>query len=220
VDDDMLALIPSDSDTDFDCGSPINAEDVELMMRPFELEEYRDLSARQRQGRRAPATAADFPITSSDGEFDPADASIRVGQGGRRTSTKVRAATLGYLWGFSRDPDRLREETRRLRDERDQQVLHLCGCGIPFNNSDGVLVPGCCEWSHLRLGTAEENGLHKSYHTVMGATVAEGLPGPLRYCSSGAIWIRLVLNAVCVPFSGGLIARGIYFKSLYRMEPL
>jgi hypothetical protein len=28
------------------------------------------------------------------------------------------------------------------------------------------------------------------------------------------------LNAVCVLFSGGLIARGMYFKSLYRMEPL
>jgi len=150
----------------------IDPEDIHSMMEPSDSEpgtqpEQPDDVVLYRPARE---------ILTSEADFDISDASIVVRPGGTRSSTKVRAATLGYLRGFSLDPDRLREETRRLTLNRDLQVLHLCGCGIPFHNPEGTLVPGCCEWSHLKLGTAEENGRHKSYHIVMGMTVAEDYP--------------------------------------------
>jgi hypothetical protein len=158
-----------------DYGPVIDAEDIEQLMEPYEGD-YRANLALQSSvvlGSSPPAVE-DVPIMTSDADFDPDDASVQ-GLGQVRSSTKVRAATLGYLWGFSRDPSRLCEEARRLRDDPTQQVLHLCGCGMPFTRN-GVLVPGCCEWSHLKLGTAEENGRHKSYHTVMGMSETADYP--------------------------------------------
>lgn len=85
-----------------------------------------------------------------------------------RLSTKMRAATLGYLWKFADEPAKLREEFRKLRRESNLQVLHLCGCGLCLLTNEGSRVFGCCEKSHLILGTAVMNGHHKTYHEVIG----------------------------------------------------
>jgi hypothetical protein len=92
-----------------------------------------------------------------------------------RPSTKIRAATLGYLWQFADCPGELRMQFRLLRSDPAMQVLHLCGCGICYTQTDtNTRVHGCVERSHLKLGTAVENGRHKSYHTTMAfATVAD-----------------------------------------------
>jgi hypothetical protein len=145
--------------------SPIALSDIELMMELFDNEVPASPSG----------TPRDYPILSSEGDFNPSDESFHASQQAR-SSTKMRAATLAYLRGFARDPERLREEMYRLRKERDLYVLHLCGCGLPYTNESGTLVPGCCEWSHLRLGTSVENALHRSYHIVMEKSNVEDFP--------------------------------------------
>jgi hypothetical protein len=91
---------------------------------------------------------------------------------GRTSSTKMRAATLAYLWQFSNDIGKLKAEFRRLRRDRTLEVLHLCGCGICYKrtNTGDVVVRywGCVERSHLKLGSSVENGQHKSYHMILG----------------------------------------------------
>jgi hypothetical protein len=164
---DLLGIADSDSqDTDY--GSVIAAEDLEAIMKPFAESE-------ERASRAHPSLEADPPIQSQEGDFRPQDVSFSKGPGNSRSSTKVRAATLAYLRGFSREPSRLREETRRLCEDSTLCVLHLCGCGMPFEHN-GTLVPGCCEWSHLKLGTLEENGRHKTWHTAMGMSDAADYP--------------------------------------------
>lgn len=85
----------------------------------------------------------------------------------RVSSTKMRAATLGYLWNFADSPMQLKREFRRLREDASQHVLHLCGCGLSFKASDGSNVVGCCERTHLKLGSSEENGNHRTFHTML-----------------------------------------------------
>jgi len=85
-----------------------------------------------------------------------------------RSSTKIRAATLGYLWQFADDPVRLRERFRLLCSDPRLHVLHLCGCGVSF--VDPVTRQrrhGCVEKTHLKLGSAADNMLHKSYHVTI-----------------------------------------------------
>jgi hypothetical protein len=112
----------------------------------------------------------DFP--SSQATVDP------LGPGGKvkRTSTKVRAATLGYLWGFAHRPKALRNAFRELRTT-ELLVLHLCGCGMKHVNQDGVICPGCMEWSHLKLGTAVENGRHRIWHQAMSLACKDDYSG-------------------------------------------
>jgi hypothetical protein len=94
-----------------------------------------------------------------------------------RQSTKIRAATLGYLWQFADNPLELREQFRRLRSDRDLQVLHLCGCGICYTNSTtGNRVIGCVDKTHLKLGSAVENGIHKIHHQGMSLGLASDYP--------------------------------------------
>lgn len=91
-----------------------------------------------------------------------------------RPTTKMRAATLGYLWQFANSPVELREQFRKLRSDSSLQVLHLCGCGICYTKPNTtVKVHGCVERSHLKLGTAVENGHHKSYHQVISFSTAD-----------------------------------------------
>lgn len=96
-----------------------------------------------------------------------------VGSGEGRSSTKMRAATLAYLWKFADEPGKLRNEFRRLRGEETLMVLHLCGCGLCFVTADGRKVKGCCEKTHLILGTREMNGRHASFHEVMKLSRAD-----------------------------------------------
>ena len=119
------------------------------------------------------ATDHGVPIS----EFDP-DASVSapgmgsssdsVGQGtlGRKP-TKMRVATLAYLWGFVSDPQALRREFRKLRTSPNLHVLHLCGCGMCYKQPDGSRVYGCCEASHLILGSSSLNDMHRTYHTMI-----------------------------------------------------
>jgi len=85
----------------------------------------------------------------------------------RGSSTKMRAATLGYLWNFADDPRQLRTEFKRLRSDATVCVLHLCGCGLCFTEPSGVKVVGCAERSHLKLGSSEENGRHRTFHHML-----------------------------------------------------
>lgn len=104
-------------------------------------------------------------ISTVAGQDDSQDSAPQLG---RRATTKMRAATLAYLWGFADDPQRLREEFRRLRHNPELQVLHLCGCGICYTSEEtGNRVLGCVEWSHLRLGSEFENRQHKHWHNCM-----------------------------------------------------
>jgi len=93
------------------------------------------------------------------------DANINVTA--QRSSTKIRAATLGYLWRFADDPLGLRREFRRLKNESDDQwVLHLCGCGLSVMDQDRK-VWGCAEKSHLILGGRELNDNHRTFHRTI-----------------------------------------------------
>lgn len=85
----------------------------------------------------------------------------------RGSSLKMRAATLAYLWGCADDVGRLKREFRRLRSMPELCVLHLCGCGLCFKSADGRNIVGCAEWSHLKLGSKEENGRHRTYHHML-----------------------------------------------------
>lgn len=98
---------------------------------------------------------------------DPESDADSIRSRGRRVTTKIRAATLAYLWKFSDDPGRLQAEFRRLRDDASLQVLHLCGCGISLVSDDGKRSFGCCERSHLTLGSPVMNDHHKTYHEVL-----------------------------------------------------
>jgi hypothetical protein len=164
-DSEMQGVDGSSQETSY--GSIIALSDVEALIEQLD-------GPRRLRPRAIPETSQ-IPITSSQGEFGPEDVSFHASQHAR-VSTKMRAATLGYLRGFSRDPERLCEETHRLRTERNAFVLHLCGCGMPYTNNTGALVPGCCEWSHLRLGSSKENALHKMYHSVMGKAMVADYP--------------------------------------------
>ena len=85
----------------------------------------------------------------------------------RGSSTKMRAATLAYLWNFADHPGQLRTQFRRLRKDPTAYVLHLCGCGLCYCTSNDVRVVGCAERSHLKLGPAEENGRHRTFHHIL-----------------------------------------------------
>lgn len=87
-----------------------------------------------------------------------------------RSSTKLRVATLAYLCQYSRKPEELREAFRRLRNDKKAHVLHLCGCGICYERN-GIRYPGCCEPSHLMLGSFTENKLQESCHVTINISL-------------------------------------------------
>lgn len=90
-----------------------------------------------------------------------------------KSRLKMRAHVLAYLANFSQDPDRLKSEFRRLREDKELFVLHLCGCGLCKKTGEEQ-SPGCIERSHLKLGSGEENQIHKTYHEMLGQLIAEG----------------------------------------------
>jgi len=87
-----------------------------------------------------------------------------------RSSTKMRVATLAYLWRFVQDPRELRTQFRLLRRDRSLHVLHLCGCGLCIQPSGGRRTLGCVERSHLMLGPKSVNDNHASHHQFLGLT--------------------------------------------------
>jgi hypothetical protein len=99
-----------------------------------------------------------------------------VTQLANRLSTKMRAHTLAFLWGFADQPGELRKQFRLLRSRSDLWVLHLCGCGLSLQGQDKVQNYGCTEKTHLILGGRELNDLHKSYHIVLGMSPASNYP--------------------------------------------
>lgn len=113
----------------------------------------------------------DRPMSDTLLSSDPGvQSSPNTGIANARTSTKIRVHTLAYLKGANNDTTAFRTRFFQLR-EQDELVLHLCGCGIKFTNpehSDGPQeCSGCCEPTHLRLGTSETNLRHRYFHTVM-----------------------------------------------------
>jgi len=136
--------------------------------------------------------AADDRTVSVSGVASSEDSLI---QSSTRTSTKMRAATLGYLWGFADDPSRLRTEFRRLRSDDSLWVLHLCGCGISIKTGTGLRdlkSAGCCEWSHLKLGDQRENDAHRSLHQVLNIVPVSGYAA-LMQLYSGSVEGSMVL---------------------------
>lgn len=91
-----------------------------------------------------------------------------------RLSTKIRAATLAWLWKFSDSPPELKEKCKEMRYLGDEiGVLHLCGCGICSIGPGGERMLGCCERSHLILGDHDLNMIHESYHRTIERTNPE-----------------------------------------------
>ncbi|KAK4934346.1 hypothetical protein LTR10_024362 [Elasticomyces elasticus] len=111
---------------------------------------------------------SDGNVPMSDFEF--ATSSDIGTQLGTRVSTKMRVATLAILQKCSGDPlGAFKDMFNRLRN-RDEAVLHLCGCGIKFINlENGEACSGCVEGSHLMLGSSETNQVHLIFHKAMGA---------------------------------------------------
>jgi hypothetical protein len=173
-DDDVSTGEGSDAQVDESFGEfDVSLEDLQRVMEAYD-EEVEELAPLPLHDLRGVASAP--LVGSQDAEFQKSDDSYDPGRGHARSSTKIRAATLGYLWGFHGDAERLRAETLRLTSNPDLCVLHLCGCGLPYINNQGVRVPGCCEWSHLKLGTLDENTTHKFYHITMGKAAIADYP--------------------------------------------
>jgi hypothetical protein len=87
-----------------------------------------------------------------------------------RRSTKMRVATLAYLWKFADQPTLLKEAFQLLIRDRELQVLHLCGCGIcrtEQGSAQKTQIPGCVQPAHLILGSAVMNGHHKNFHITL-----------------------------------------------------
>lgn len=118
-------------------------------------EDASDPATRPRSSGTGISSLSDYPYSQ---------ASRGRGSTVARSSTKMRGATLAYLVQFADDPMALKAEFRRLRDRRDLWILHLCGCGICWEGPDGQARLGCCEPTHLRLGTSEENRAHTAAH--------------------------------------------------------
>jgi len=139
----------------------------------FTLEDVEDI-LQQTEGVTEAANPEDgMDILMSEPEGFP---SSQTSTGSQRSSTQMRVATLGYLWGFAARPRRLREELRRLRTRTDLYVLHLCGCGLPYRQEGRDTCPGCCEWSHLTLGSAAVNRNHAQYHATIKACPPASYP--------------------------------------------
>jgi hypothetical protein len=81
-----------------------------------------------------------------------------------RRTTGCRAYVFTFLWGKRRDPALFMRAVRDLCAVGDfaVDVLHLCGCGLPDGRSNG-----CCEPTHLVLGSREQNSAHRSFHEVV-----------------------------------------------------
>lgn len=174
--DDPMELVFGGESQETDYGSVVSLADIEVMMGspegrttgvPTPPAQSGHGSMALRQGGSENPAIHDNELEVADVSGSSFDPSTMV-----RKSTKVRAATLGYLQQFSTDPVRLREETLRLASGT-ECVLHLCGCGMPYKNQAGTLVPGCCESTHLKLGTVEENTAHRFFHIVINQCRAE-----------------------------------------------
>lgn len=88
-------------------------------------------------------------------------------QDGYRISTKIRTATLAWLWRYADSPNELRLRFRELRHLPESiGVLHLCGCGLCIGTGSNKIL-GCCEKTHLILGDCKLNGHHQTFHNMI-----------------------------------------------------
>lgn len=145
----------AETEEEFDGDDMFDEEDVQELLEQM-------LAAAPSNSAQLPGPARTISADISEG---PSEDSVLQYTG--RSTTKMRAATLGYLWGFADRPAELREQFRRLRTDRSLAVLHLCGCGICYKAESGARVPGCVEHSHLRLGSLEENSSHRNFHAMI-----------------------------------------------------
>jgi hypothetical protein len=130
----------------------------------FQAEDVRDLVFQL--GNDGPRFSAEQSVSAS-GMRSSLDS---VGQANeQRKTTKMRVATLAYLWGFVNDLPALRTEFRKLRTQPNLNVLHLCGCGLCYT-LNGQKVMGCCEASHLMLGSQSLNNMHRMHHQLLALT--------------------------------------------------
>lgn len=80
----------------------------------------------------------------------------------RPSTTKMRAEVIGYLLQFADRPQELRAAFGALVGTS-ENLLHLCGCGIGMV-TNGQRSGGCCEGSHLILGSQQTNRDHQGAH--------------------------------------------------------
>lgn len=115
------------------------------------------------------ARDGDSDVPMSNLEFaTSSDPGTQV-ESGRQSSTKMRVATLAMLKQWTDDPRGMFRDMFSLLRNSDDSVLHLCGCGIKFTNSNGENCSGCVEPSHLMLGTPDLNRTHLIFHKAMQA---------------------------------------------------
>lgn len=142
------------------------------------VEEYEELGTVGAAGTHARPRSSGTSISTPTGYLNSDDSRV---QSSVRSSTKLRAATLGYLAGFADDPQALRREFKRLRGDASLWVLHLCGCGLCYGDAGKPRFSGCVEYSHLRLGFREENKTHTNLHFALNFVNVEDYAGT---CSS------------------------------------
>jgi len=112
---------------------------------------------------------ADSDVPMSNLEFaTSSDLGTQV-QSGRQSSTKMRVATLAMLKQWTDDPTGMFKTMFSWLRNQDDSVLHLCGCGTKFTNSNGETCSGCVEPSHLMLGSPDLNRTHLVFHKAMQA---------------------------------------------------
>lgn len=130
-----------------------------------------DLDSQGWVRQRMSSLAADTPVGSSSvGELTDYHDSQHSDTGGSRgSSIKIRWHVLGYLAGFADDPAKLKVRTLHLMDLENRlcYLLHLCGCGISHSGKGVEQSAGCCEPTHLRLGSPKENRAHTNFHETM-----------------------------------------------------
>lgn len=132
---------------------------------------------------------SDVPM--SDLEFaTSSDPGTQV-EGGRQSSTKMRVATLAILRQHTANAGAFKRAYAWLRSQ-DDLVLHLCGCGIKFTNSDGESCSGCVEPSHLMLGSSELNRTHLIFHKAMQACDVEDYLAQVRIAHRAQDGCRLI----------------------------
>lgn len=161
----------SDNNTEFDDGLHFDEEDVRQHLLALGEAPYDEPPPVVNSLRASSVEASG----ESGGDVDSYSQPVRRG-----TSTKMRAATLAYSWGFADQPRRLRDEFRRLRSDATLNVLHLCGDGLCYKTSTGANVTGCAEWSHLILGSSTLNARHRDAHASLNFCRVDDYPVQVR----------------------------------------
>lgn len=118
--------------------------------------------------REAESEEDDVPMLPDSISTIPSVGTRDSQRGGQRVSTKMRVATLAWLYKFADSPGDLRLQFRHLRElSEDIGVLHLCGCGLCGYTPSGEKSLGCCQRDHLILGDPTTNRNHRTFHEML-----------------------------------------------------